>query len=462
MTPQSRHKGVTVDAAERVDRCGLLLYQGAVVNLIRRVTIALVGLVAMSSVFAPATAEADINIWEEETEEGEEPTRFVAFTAFTQPGIVFRQADEYAGRSDNSFVVQRARLGFNAQPLWWLRLRTEVELAPTPLLADAFVDFTAHQWANVRIGQFLIPFLLAYSFNELNLGFIDRPTYTPLGGFRPFLRYLSPRDLGGMLHGRIGDLSPSSMMPVFEYQAGVFLGRGANQTGNNDDAYLYAARLRLHVLGYPEGADQESDIARNTLPRVAVGGSVYSNCDDRAVWNRGFNVDLEARWQGLYVSGAFTWFRNSRATEGQFGYDFCGLTELEEMGDSPPPLFHSTGAHFQAQYVLPDMLLPKKHELEVLARFDYVNPNSPADGTLLGGGPSTPGYVPPAGFLDSDNAPTRYRLTFGLNWFPTGEQSLRVQFNYQINREMETHFSGDEEIGGVRNELWWLQITAGI
>ena len=445
------------------------------------VTLALFGALVSS-------ARADVRVFERGVDEdGEVVERrhmFLDLTAFTQPGFIFRFADQNAGRQDNTPLLQRARMGINAKLQWWLRMRTEVEFAPTPLLQDAYLEFMPIQYAHFRIGQFQVPFLRAYQFNELNLGFIDRPIYTPLGSInRSFLRYLSPRDIGFMITGRVGDVSPGATMPVFEYYLGAFLGRGANAVTNDDNAFLYALRLQLHILGVPEGVQSESDIVRNSHPRVSVGGSLYSNCDDRQNWNRGVNFDAEFRWQGLYASGALVWFHNGPVLDSpelgsdfdghpNLGYnDFCGYqpdADVTAETATLPYEFVSRGVHLQLQYVLPDLLFPfGDHRLEILARFDWTDPNTvlPSRGgedIFIGGGQDTPGYAAPSVLNDSDNAATRYRVTLGLNWFPTGSQELRIQVNYQINRELEDLVTANDIIRGVRNELLWFQITAGI
>lgn len=424
-------------------------------------------LLALALLFASAaTAAADTPLWQEEVREGEEPERWVHATGFLQPGLVFRRSGERAPRSDHGFLIQRARLGIDAQPFAWIRLKLDVGLAPGPALRDAHIELTAHPYARVRVGQFRVPGLLAYGFDEGALSFVDRPLYLPnVGtGDRGFLQMLSARDLGVMVAGRIGDLSPSSMMPVFEYQLGVFNGGGPSGIANYDEAFLYAARLRLHALGYPEGAESESDLARNTMPRVAVGAAVYSNCGDEGLWSRGFTMDLEARWRGAYLSGSFLWLRNGRARDGQLGYESCGLTPDEEAGAAEPPLFFSSGAHVQLQYVLPDLLLPKRHELEVSARFDYVNPRSPDGGGFLGGGPTDPGYRLPTSLTDEDNAPTQGRLSVGVSWYPLGDPTFRARLSYHHTLELERHGEPPTipATKSVRNDVIWLQLSGSL
>ncbi|MCA9614531.1 MAG: hypothetical protein R3B99_21835 [Polyangiales bacterium] len=415
---------------------------------------------------------ADARVFERgrDAQTGEVPNerehRYVDLTAFLQPGLLFRLTDEDVrlARGDDQVVLQRARIGLNARLIWWLRLRMEMEFAgSTPSLADGFLEFMPHDAFHVSIGQMQVPFLHAYQFNELNLGFIDRPIYTPLGAERPFLRYLSPRDIGVMVSGRVGDLTEGATMPVFEYWLAAMVGERENITINNNDNWLYAGRVKLHIRGVPQGAAAESDLARNTVPRIAVAGGVYSNCDDRENWNRGFTADAELRWNGLYASGSFVWFKNGPAQHNQFGYgERCpGQTGA----DGNPLRFVSAGAHAQVGYVLPEMLFPVRNQaIELLARFDWVNPIAPFDSSsrILGGDETHPQYVAPSLLNDGDNAPTRYRVTLGVSWYPTGQQTLRLQLNYQINRELEDIVTSEGSIVGVRNEVLWLQITAGL
>ena len=425
------------------------------------------GLVAVSA-FLTAPATAQLRVYQDGPSPTPGaahpvgPTRWLDITGFAQPGFIVRMDDDFAGRTDDSFWLQRARLGANAQLFEWLRFRMEVEFSPVTLLQDAYLEVVIHPALQLRVGQFLVPFLRAYSFNELNLGFLDRPVYVPINPDRSFIRYLNPRDVGAMVHGLVGDPSPRSTDPVFQYQAGAFIGRGPNIAQNDDGVFLLALRLQLHILGVPEGMQAESDLARNQNARVAVATSAYSNCDDRGNWNRGFAIDSELRWNGLYASAGFVWFRNS-AGSAFFAEQSQCRGNFDETG--APLDFVSRGAHVQVQYVLDREIFPVEDmAIEVMARFDWVDANSPySDGDpLFGGGSTTPGYIAPANFTDSDNPPTRWRLTFGINWFPTGQQQLRLGINYQLNREAETVITSEGFVNDISNDIFWIQLTAGL
>lgn len=427
--------------------------------------------------------------------------RWLDVTGFVQPGYIQRLDSPTegvnAGVVDDTFWVQRARIGLRAQLFSWLRARVELEMLQVPSLQDAYVDIMPADWLQFRVGQFIVPFLQAFRYNELNLAFLDRAIYVPVSPDRAFIRYLAPRDVGFQIMGRIGDLAPSSMVPVFEYQLGMFNGRGPNIALNNDEVFLYAARFTLYALGLPVGVERQNDLARNHLPRATVGFAGYSNCDDRQNWNRGFTVDLDFRFEGLYVEGSFVWFRNGASgtantvtlasatstptLQGQHGAFFLadsnGCQGVADGTSTPTatPLqvvpntldFVSRGAHLQVQYVLPRFLTDLPFSLmdfEVLFRADWVDANSPytASDPLFGGGPTSPQYLPPPSYSDADNPPTRWRLTFGINWFPTGQNQIRLGINYQLNRESEDAVIAGTTYRGVSNDVFWLQITAGL
>jgi hypothetical protein len=420
--------------------------------------------------------------------------RWLDVTGFVQPGYIQRITNPAEGISpgatDSTFWLQRARFGLRAQVFEWLRARFEIEMTPNTVLQDAYLDFIAGPWLQLRVGQFLVPFLATFRFNELNVSFLDRAVYVPQLPDRGYIRYLSPRDVGFMLNGRIGNLAPSASDPVFEYMLGGFIGRGPNVALNDDGVFLWSARFNLHVLGVPQGVEQQSDVMRNHIPRVMVGTAFYSNCDDRQNWNRGFTVDAEFRYEGFYAEAAFLWMRNgasgTRNRPAMAGATPTGQHDAFFLADStgcqgtvrdpadwlpdgtPTTVdFVSRGAHIQLQYVLPRFLqdLPfSLMDLELLARFDWVDANSPYDGgnPLFGGGPGSPGYLPVGAYNDADNPPTRYRLTFGLNFYPTGQMQYRLGINYQHHLFGEDVVNSMGTYHAITNDIFWFQMTAAI
>lgn len=413
--------------------------------------------------------------------------RWLDITGFLQPGYITRLDNAAegitAGIVDDTFWVQRGRIGLRAQLFTWLTMRAEIEMLQTFAATDVYADVIAADWLRFRVGQFIVPFLQTYRYNELNVSFLDRALYVPAQPDRGYIRYLSPRDVGFSISGRVGDLAPSAMLPVFEYQLGMFSGRGPNVALNDDSVFLYAARFTLYALGLPVGVERQNDLARNHIPRATIGFAGYSNCDDRQNWNRGFTADIDFRYEGLFVEGSFVWMRNGASGVrnamggGQHGAFFLadsqqcqGVPDGTAQPDGTPNTldFVSRGAHLQVQYVLPRVLtdLPfSLMDLELLFRADWVDANSPytAADPLFGGGPGSPGYLQPSSYADADNPATRWRLTFGLNFYPTGQNQLRLGINYQLNREAEDVVdSGGRTFRGVSNDIFWLQMTIGL
>ncbi len=417
------------------------------------------------------TASADLKLWQEHPDSPDSYRDFWA-TGYIQPGYIWRQNDDTKygnppqdarlnANQDDNFWVQRARIGFHSQLMRYLSIKLEYG-ARVNALEDAYVDAKFHPAFNVRAGQFQVPFLRTYLFSDSKLAFIDRVVYTPQAQERDALRFLGARDIGFDFNGAVPFMQGPTA-PTLSYWAGMYLGQGANQSSNFKNAYMYTARVQLDALGTPDGVDAESDLARNKTPRISVGGGVYSNCDDRKIWNRGLTSDVEFRYQGLYAAGSFVWFVDS-ASEGignALGYGgFCTAGQ----GYTPQV---ASGGSLQAGYVLPTLVTGEHQSVEVLARFDQVNPQSPCNAnsgqcSLFGGDSSTPGYVPPPSYNDTDNPPSRYRITAGVNYFPNNKQQLRLSLNYMINRETENVVKSGTTFVGVKNDIIWFQMTAGL
>lgn len=430
--------------------------------------------VAVAAVLAaaaslPAAARADHRLYASGPDGDDGPTAWLDLGAFVQAGLVARldRDDPDAVVTDDTFWLQRARVGLRAQATEWLRLRLEVDLADGLELWDAHVDMPLLPPLGVRVGRMAVPFLRTYGVHELDLGFVDRPLYVPLSPDRGALSVLTPRDTGVALYGRIGDPSPASHLPVLDYGAGVFVGDGETTARNEDGAFLYALRADLHVLGVPEGTGAEDDLSRNPFPRVAVGAAFLSACDARASWNRGFTVDWEARFQGVHASAAFVWLRNGAATGHGLG-EGLGYDGGCDGAEGPMGAIErvSRGAHLQVSYALPKLIIPPDAmELLVRARADWVDPSSPhdADSALFGGGAGSPGYVAPAGYDDPFDAPTRWRLTFGLTFLPMRHYRIRIDLDYQMNREREDVVRPDGRvIDEIDDDVLWIQLTAAI
>lgn len=419
----------------------------------------------VASLFASATASADVRLWEESPDDLES-WRWLDVDAYVQPGFVHRF--EEAG--DSGPVLQRARIGLHAQVVSWLLLRIQLEAAPRLGFADAYVDMPFDPRFGARAGSFRVPFLLDHQFDEVDLAFVDRSLYLPFPPDREHLLSLAPRNLGLLLYGIAGDPAPEGVSPALEYGAAVLGGDGRADRMGARDTLTFAARVELHVLGMPRGASFEGDLARNESPRIAVGAGALVTCSQRASFDRGLTADVELRYRGLHAAASALWIHGSAASDdlGRFlGYDesCTGVLRDPTMPELGALDTVSRGARVQMQYFLPRPLFPVAgQELELRARFDWVDPESPfvAGDPFFGGGPGSPGYVPPDDFAALDQGPTRFRLTFGVSWYPTASQDIRLQLDYQLKREVEDVQAADGVASEIDDDVVWLQLTAGI
>lgn len=401
--------------------------------------------VVLCAIVLPSIAHADLRVWEqgrdEETGELRNPDehRFVDLMGLAQPALALRFRDDELGGFATSPQIRRMRLGMHAQPWWWVGMVLEVEVGFESLrLQDGYLELRPTRYARVTAGRFRLGLTGPGRFHESQLAFVERPAYSEL---------VPIRGDGFRVHGEIGG-EAGSATPTFQYALSVI---AANDflAGELQGVGL-ALDLRLHLMGLPTGANEENDRARNTRPRIAVGGTLYSNC--RGAWTRGFGLDGELRAFGLYVSGGYLWY-TSNAADGRFGYEECG------DGVAPPERQVHSGAHVQVQYMLPELLFPvPRQALEVLARLEFTDPESPFDSgrRLRGGDEDTPGYRVP----NSTAGATRYGLTVGVTWWATPEGWLRLMLNYRHEFEGETFVdpASGRAFDSPQNDVLWLQL----
>jgi hypothetical protein len=133
-------------------------------------------------------------------------------------------------------------------------LKAPVSASP---VFDAFLEYEAHRDLVLKVGQFFVPFDRARTIREFALQFVDRQLpVNELNLDRDIGLALSSNDLLG-----IG---------VLGYALFVGGGRGRNAFGAQAPTLLATARATWHPFGSFD-EDQESDLARLSRPRLAVG-----------------------------------------------------------------------------------------------------------------------------------------------------------------------------------------------
>lgn len=129
---------------------------------------------------------------------------------------------------------------------------------PSPVF-DAFLEYTGVRAANLRIGQYFVPFDRARTIREFALQLVDRQ--------QVITELTLDRDIGLMLYstdlfgtgGHVG------------YHLGLFGGNGRNRFGSIDPVgFLYVGRIVLRPFG-EFNDDMEGDQERRPNPRLAIG-----------------------------------------------------------------------------------------------------------------------------------------------------------------------------------------------
>lgn len=174
------------------------------------------------------------------------------FNSSFGPGVTGVAAPDAAAGLEPRLLLQRARLGFDAELLrrWSLTALLELgnqplgnaggaaetsaapagqgptamsgryapvqSIAATPYATDVFIGFSACRCFNIQVGQFNVPFSMDNRTDDDYYPLLERPV-----AIRNFV-VPSERDIGGMIWGELGPR-------VLVYELGVFGGDGQNR-----------------------------------------------------------------------------------------------------------------------------------------------------------------------------------------------------------------------------------------
>jgi phosphate-selective porin len=126
-------------------------------------------------------------------------------------------------RDVDSFSLRRARLGLSGEIVKSLKFRVVADLAKSPALLDAVVEYEPSKLIGLRVGQFLVPFSLESTTSTADLDMVNRSsTVDGLAAGRDIGS--SGRDIGAALYGSLW---------IADYTVGVFNGSGINKADTN-------------------------------------------------------------------------------------------------------------------------------------------------------------------------------------------------------------------------------------
>lgn len=147
----------------------------------------------------------------------------------------------------DTFSLRRARLILNGSIIKDLSFKISLDLAKSPALLDAQIEYAPFRAAGLRFGQFLVPFSLDNVTSVADIDMVDRPAV---------VEALAPsRDIGSS--GRDVGLAVFGRWTIAEYAFGLFNGTGLNKA-DTDGHKDFSGRLVLRPF-----------------PALAIGGSLY-------------------------------------------------------------------------------------------------------------------------------------------------------------------------------------------
>lgn len=309
-------------------------------------------------------------------------------------GLVQAQADfldrgDSRWTSDNDrFYLRRARVNASGTFLEYVDFKIELELGGSlgeassirSSLTDAYVNYNRLDWANLKFGQFKTPFGYEQLYSDPKLYTIERSL--------PSDRLTPGRQLGAQAGGSVLDKRLS-------YAAGLFNGNGANNSGNDNDSFLFAERLS----GIPWRGklfQKESSL------ELGLDGYLSH---DRTVGGLGdFGFDSTPTTAGN--DGIFAGYRRGASADTQFHAGPFDLwaeyfwTRFEPQNQLPATTLEAQGWYLQGAYYI----IPK---LQAVVKFETLDLARHRDG-------------------DSTDI-----WTFGLNYYLKGHD-VKLQLNYLL------------------------------
>jgi len=298
----------------------------------------------------------------------------VTLGGFIQGQAEFGEAPDarYNGIEDRIYV-RRARLNIQGSFLEYFDFKAEADFGAnsiserggiTPQLTDGYLNWNRYEFANVRAGQFKTPYGYEQLAADTKIPLVERSL--------PNDRLTEGRQLGAAVSGAV-------LEKRLGYMAGLFNGTAANTSSNDNDNFLYAARVHGIPLKVPVGnSDLVWSLGVNGFTSNDRGSTKYFGTftGERLAWG----ADTQVKWGPVEVNA-----------------EYLNSYFNPTVGAS----FHGQGLALLAAY----MILPK--QLQGVVRYETFDPMTNVSG-------------------DSTDV-----WTFGLNYFIKGDD-LKLSVNYLI------------------------------
>ncbi len=244
--------------------------------------------------------------------------------------VDYDPAIRYNQESYSNFFVRRARLYFSGHagsPRFTYLFHIQLEPSQGINANDMWLEYEFSDLIRLGAGRNKISYGLEMLNSGSALGMVERslmygetdidlgasnypgPRY-PGGGTERFGLSTSAgtgfatggmnlyRALGIQLRGQKGSAETST----FEYQLGVWQGRGTGSRSNSGDDHLVALRVGWHPWGFVDWK-VVGDVDKSESFKLGIIGSMYANRGEQpyAFDEGGFNLAVLARWRGWSV-----------------------------------------------------------------------------------------------------------------------------------------------------------------
>lgn len=247
------------------------------------------------------------------------------------------------GDSDHSsFSLRRLRLTFEGHAytpdLTW---KIMPEWSRGASLRDGFANYRFNDFAQVRLGQYQVPFAWERDSSSTRHQFVERSTANNV------FQWNDGRDLGLMLHGNLHE--------QLRYAVGVFGGEGRERSATRSTGNLYTGRLTYTPIGTYPGSEALLQPVEGA--NLAFGIGLGTNTK---------NTPRDDAWQDANVLAATadTHLQVNRISAHLSGF----YRDVNPRNDDPS--YDGTGYTVQAGYLLvPDRLFAS-------LRYSYAKPNS--------------------------------------------------------------------------------------
>ncbi|MDR4506337.1 MAG: OprO/OprP family phosphate-selective porin [Candidatus Scalindua sp.] len=303
--------------------------------------------------------------------------------------------DRDAADDDSSYMLRRARLKWDGYAYGHFKYKIELALRSTGTkstdsadgdmakaveLFDWWAEYGKYSYANIRFGQWKVPFNRQRVVSSSVLQLIDRSLAQDV--------FTMDRQIGAQISGKVHNRQ-------LEYYLGMFNGNGRNESSNGDTEHMYIARLSWsNPGGYGKGIEeQEADVAWSEKPLYHISAAISfdSASDLRLTLKDGSSYSAkEVDWTNIV--GEYGLKYKGFSTNAEFYWSKAHNIGDEEIANRG---FFVQGGYF----VIP-------HLFEVAGRYSYVD------------------------YDDQLKDDSLKEVALGLNWYFEGSHNNKLQFNY--------------------------------